>query len=90
MSYKAGDLKLTAPTCGHPGCDGDNACWESGDKFWVRDARGKGRGDPMSQRTGAYLPHSCDEWYIGGADEVRAMISDLSAALIALEETSNE
>ena len=90
MSYKAGDLKLTAPTCGHPGCDGYNECWESGDKFWVRDARGKGCGETMSQRTGAYLPHSCDEWYIGGADEVRAMISDLSAALIALEETSNE
>lgn len=34
----------------------------------------------------AYLPHSCDHWVIGGANEVRAMIADLQIALAALEE----
>lgn len=29
----------------------------------------------------AYLPHSCDEWVIGGPDQIRALIADLQAAL---------
>ena len=29
----------------------------------------------------AYLPHSCDHWVIGGPDDVRALIADLTAAL---------
>jgi hypothetical protein len=31
------------------------------------------------------LPHSCDHWVIGGATEVRMMIADLEAALVALK-----
>ena len=31
-----------------------------------------------------YLPHSCDEWIIGGRKEVEAMIADLQNALAAL------
>lgn len=27
------------------------------------------------------LPHSCDEWVIGGPDEARQMIADLEAAI---------
>jgi hypothetical protein len=29
----------------------------------------------------AYLPHSCDEWEIGGIQEVLALITDLQGAL---------
>lgn len=29
----------------------------------------------------AWLPHSCDEWVLGGPDEVRGLIADLQAAL---------
>lgn len=33
----------------------------------------------------AYLPHSCDEWVIGGPEEIRQMIADLQEALATLE-----
>jgi hypothetical protein len=36
----------------------------------------------------AYLPHSCDEWVIGGAQQVRQMIADLQQALMAMEQSS--
>lgn len=29
----------------------------------------------------AFLPHSCDEWVIGGAQAVRTLIADLQALL---------
>lgn len=29
----------------------------------------------------AQLPHSCDEWVIGGPDEIKALIEDLQEAL---------
>lgn len=28
-----------------------------------------------------YLPHSCDEWVIGGREQIEALMSDLEAAL---------
>lgn len=34
---------------------------------------------------GAYLPHSCSEWVIGGPEEIRAMIGDLVRALGQIE-----
>lgn len=36
----------------------------------------------------AYLPHSCEEWVIGGVAEIKALIEDLTAALEALNERS--
>lgn len=30
---------------------------------------------------GAYLPHSCDEWEIGGREAIEALIADLQEAL---------
>jgi hypothetical protein len=32
----------------------------------------------------AYLPHSCDEWLIGGPEQIQALIDDLTQALKAL------
>jgi hypothetical protein len=32
----------------------------------------------------AYLPHSCDEWVIGGPEQIQALIDDLTEALKAL------
>lgn len=84
MSYKKGDLRLTVAQCGHEGCAGDPECWVSGGRFWVRDAREDLRSAVDSQKRGAYLPHSCDEWYIGGKNEVAALIEDLKAALEAM------
>jgi hypothetical protein len=31
------------------------------------------------------LPHSCNEWVIGGPAEIRLLIADLEAALVELE-----
>jgi hypothetical protein len=45
-------------------------------------------GQPEWGSTGpdiAYLPHQCDNWEIGDADDVRALIKDLQAALEKLE-----
>lgn len=33
----------------------------------------------------AWLPHQCNEWVIGGPEEVRRMIADLQAALAVME-----
>jgi len=32
-----------------------------------------------------YLEHSCDEWIIGGAEQVQALIDDLTAILAQLK-----
>jgi hypothetical protein len=34
----------------------------------------------------AYMPHSCDEWVIGGVRQVRQMIADLQQVLMAMEQ----
>ncbi len=31
------------------------------------------------------LPHSCDDWVIGGVAEARQMISDLKALIVEME-----
>jgi len=33
----------------------------------------------------ASLPHSCDEWVIGGVDEIDLLIEDLTSLLRSLE-----
>lgn len=35
---------------------------------------------------GAYLPHSCDEWYVGGIPELKALIADAQEAINRLLE----
>lgn len=34
---------------------------------------------------GVFLPHSCNEWIVGGPAEIRALIHDLVRSLIVLE-----
>ena len=44
------------------------------------------RVDPYKElKRGAYLPHSCDDWVIGGPDNIRTLILDLQRALQKLE-----
>lgn len=40
---------------------------------------------PQKGKRLAFLPHSCDEWIVGDAAAVRALINDLEAALKELE-----
>lgn len=39
------------------------------------------RTDGYEHVDGFYLPHSCEEWFIGGEDEVRVLVEDLQEAL---------
>lgn len=38
-------------------------------------------------KTFVFLPHSCDEWIIGGPQEIKLLISDLQEALKRMEAT---
>lgn len=41
-----------------------------------------GQDEPYNTNLGeVYLPHSCDEWNIGGKDEVKLLIEDLQELL---------
>lgn len=80
--YTAGEVEIVVP-CGH---EPAKECVESGycDVTDLRRAFWDGQRYATPQ---AYLPHSCDEWVIGGPDEIRALIADLQAALAKLEAT---
>jgi hypothetical protein len=83
MAYKAGDLRLYTEPCP----------LETEGEFAGECARPDGhecapldsRGEYERKVPVAALPHSCDEWVIGGKHEVRAMIEDLKRALASLE-----
>ncbi len=38
----------------------------------------------------AYLPHSCQEWVIGGKEEMKTLIEDLQEALDKIEGTNDQ
>ncbi len=82
--YEPGDIKILDPAC--PSTDEDGYCeetWtlENNHNHTLRDSRS----DCKNWRNAAYLPHSCDEWIIGGEEEIKAMIRDLQEALQKLE-----
>lgn len=72
MAYKSGELQLVGSA---PELD------EFGDRREVMDSRG----DYENLRNGVYLPHSCDEWVIGGPEQIRALMADLATALELLQ-----
>ena len=62
MSYDKGDVQIGA-NCPTRTPDGDCDCDDADHKI---ELGGK-----------VYLPHSCDEWIIGGKTEVEQLIMDL-------------
>jgi len=79
VSYRRGDLKI-ARSCVHAVCESDDSsiCDEDYETIrWVYDSRTPKQGQV---RDVAFLPHSCDQWVIGGKEQVRAIIEDLEAA----------
>ena len=86
--YKRGDVRLVDPPC-----EDEYEEWEE-DGWVYEDCEGKGEGHVHSVWNSsesarrfppcAYLPHKCDEWVIGGPEEVKALIEDLSAALVQM------
>lgn len=79
MPYRRGDLKL-AGLCPDEESLGHCSHELEHDDETPRDSRDNYRG----LISGAYLPHSCDQWVIGGPEEIQALISDLRLALISL------
>ncbi len=77
--YKQGQLHLAVTDC-HDS-EGDCENYDSGHDCVPRDARN----DYVRSVPVAWLPHSCDAWVVGGPAEIRALISDLTAALEAFE-----
>jgi len=74
-----GELKWTTPKKSEE-CS-DFTCWEGDceEKHTVRDSRG----DYSDLTDVVYLPHACDEWVIGGPEQVRKLITDLELWLEA-------
>lgn len=67
MAYERGDLRI-APFCHKDMVDG-YLC----EHQHPTDARG----DYSKLSGGVFLPHSCDEWVIGGTEELNTLIADL-------------
>jgi hypothetical protein len=79
-----GLIKVTTPPCEQQiaeeeigGCD---AQYDDPDEHGIHSIRDNRSGETLNAGV-AYLPHSCNEWVIGGPDEIRAMIADLQAIL---------
>ena len=86
--YKAGKLEITAAAeCGHSGCD-ENVCYDTMQRVAIYDSTIDGEG--WRKTNVAYLPHSCQEWVIGGVVEIKQLIYDLEEALITLSERDIE
>jgi hypothetical protein len=75
MSYKSGDLKVTTPPIGEECSDG--LCWSCPGETYHTLPGVIDTNDKSGRREEAFLPHSCDEWIIGGPKEVAALIHDL-------------
>ena len=76
--YKEGDLKLVDPLP----CDTFekeyDCCDEPDHVHSLDDWRGDGL---RIYSSCVFLPHSCDRWIIGGADNIKLLIKDLQEAL---------
>lgn len=89
MAYRKGDLKLTYDTLRactegqHEYCT-PSTCYESPEGASPKnlfDSRSKAPNSSMQHVVGAYLPHSCDEWYIGTQKELLNLLEDVVEAL---------
>jgi hypothetical protein len=82
MSYKPGDLKRTKE-CGHAACISEDTFVCDVDyetQRSVSDSRSRETRYQLGSGI-VYLEHSCDEWVIGGPEEIKALMSDLDAVL---------
>jgi len=79
MSYEKDDAKLYVPgVCAE--ADNGEVCFHDPEHttapYAVMDEEGRPTPVPC-----AYLPHSCDQWVIGGPEELRLMIAELTALI---------
>lgn len=74
--YEPGKLRVAPAGCK---LDEDGDCEE-----FSHDHPNDSRDNYKKLFGGAYLPHSCDSWVVGGPDAIRALIRDLKGALKTL------
>lgn len=78
--YIKGDLKSIEPPCDK--MEKEGACYEYHEDFTPHvHMLNDSRHGLNWKASSVYLPHSCQEWLIGGPDQVRELISDLQEAL---------
>ena len=53
------------------------------------DARTDDFEEQCKDRAVAYLPHSCDSWVIGTADEVEELIAELQLAVVKMRDADD-
>lgn len=81
--YEKNLLKVTTPPCDELHDDGEcDNCWDDKHVHQIFDNRKKS--DELWKAGAVYLPHSCEEWVIGGKEEVELMIQDLQNILKTL------
>jgi hypothetical protein len=85
--YEQGLVKQVLPPCeayvehdDYIDCDQLD---EEGHVHFVWDERSES--DERVKAPCAYLPHSCDQWVIGGPEQIRLMIADLQEILKVME-----
>lgn len=86
--YKGNELRITTPPCEHTEESGWCALVFKEDghgRHFVTDNR-RNKTQELAPQIVAYLPHSCEEWVIGGRDEILRLIFDLNRALEKLDE----
>lgn len=77
MSYTK-DLLKVAEKCPNP--DEDGECPD-----FLHCSPMDTRTEGYDQKIGVvFLPHSCDEWVIGGPEEIQLLIDDLTKAYVKL------
>lgn len=77
--YKAGDLQIVTLPCADTDEYGD--CFVDGHIHTGYDSR------PSEECALPWtcLPHSCDEWIIGGPEQIKLLIADLCFVLKRME-----
>lgn len=75
--YKTGMLKFLDPPCNSMDKDGFCDEWGEGHKHLIEDYHGCPAKFYTAPDFCVFLPHSCDEWIIGGKNEIKTLITDL-------------
>ena len=85
--YRSGDAKTSVLEKDVPAYDSDEYVnWMQKNEVAITSDSRESFLDDQNRVKGVvvYLPHSCNEWVIGGKESVAAMIADLQSLLLKL------
>lgn len=75
--YRKGELQVTVPPCAEMLADPNGECFSDDHKHSLISL-------PLGQPPTAFLPHSCNEWIVGGKEQVQELIDDLLAVFATM------